>query len=76
MITNEQLVQASPTLKAAVLSAVAPGAKTDAEAVRNYRSAREHIVRALPALREHFAAEFAAAHTQNSQPVSSEGARS
>ncbi|MHA3723814.1 thymidylate synthase [Leucobacter sp. HY1910] len=55
----EQIVQSNPAIKAAVLAAVKPGAASDAEAVRNYRAARDAIVAALPDLERHFQNEKA-----------------
>ncbi len=55
-LNPEQIIQQSPTLKAAVLAGVKKGARSDAEAVRNYRASRDCIVAALPELRTHFAA--------------------
>ncbi|NQD40530.1 hypothetical protein [Glutamicibacter halophytocola] len=57
-LTPEQSVQSSPTLKDAVFAGMKKGAKTDAEANRNYRASRDCIVAALPELREHFRKEF------------------
>ncbi|PRB72513.1 hypothetical protein [Arthrobacter sp. MYb213] len=53
-LTPEQIVQGSPTLKAAVIAGVKMGARSDSEAVRNYRASRDCIVAALPGLRARF----------------------
>ncbi len=48
-VTPEQLA-----LKAAVLAGTKKGAKSDAEAVRNFRESQRTIEAALPALEEYF----------------------
>ncbi|MGQ3384477.1 hypothetical protein [Glutamicibacter sp. TV12E] len=53
----ESIVQQSSTLMDAVFAGMKKGAKTDAEANRNYRASRDCIVAALPELRAHFMQE-------------------
>lgn len=49
-LTAEEAVQSNPVVKQAVLADVKPGAKSDAEAVKNYREARDTVVTVLTAM--------------------------
>jgi len=53
----ESIVQQSPTLQDAEFAGMKKGAKTDAEATRNYRASRDYIVAALLELRAYFLQE-------------------